>query len=182
MRVCWVISLWINAPCCIILYNFCLKIIARLESSFWKKPDFLHSCEHSLHLFLFSSLTHCLDCSLSVSLSLTLSSINITCLCSLSVSFSVSKAPPPLFSLSTIWNAVLSINLPCNCDTSFSVGLAVRSPYLLRLHSVSPPQSPPEAQRTPPPFPCPCHPSSLSHPSFPSSVHSSSSSRVVTQA
>ena len=58
------------------------------------------------------------------------------------------RGSSPLFSLSTVWNVVLSIVLPCNCDTSSSVGLAVRSPYLLRLHSVSPPQSAPEAQRT----------------------------------
>lgn len=59
--------------------------------------------------------------------------------------FSVGVAPP-LILLSTAWNVVLSIVLPCNCNTSFSVALAVRSPYLLWLHSVSPPQSAPEAQ------------------------------------
>lgn len=59
--------------------------------------------------------------------------------------FSVSVAPP-LILLSTAWNVVLSIVLPCNCNTSFSIALAVRSPYLLWLHSVSPPQSAPEAQ------------------------------------
>lgn len=73
---------------------------------------------------------------------------------SLSPFFSLSGwTPPPLFSPSAVWNAVLSIVLPCNCDTSSSVGLAARSPYLLRLHSVSPPQSAPEAQQTPPPHP-----------------------------
>lgn len=59
--------------------------------------------------------------------------------------FSVSVAPP-LFSRSAVWNVVLSVVLLCNCDTSFSVGLAPRSPYLLRLHWVSPPQSGLEAQ------------------------------------
>lgn len=73
-------------------------------------------------------------------------------LCCFSLFLSISAAPPLLFSLSTVRNVVLSIVLPCNCDTSSSFGLAVCSPYLLRLHSVSPPQSVPEAQRNPPPF------------------------------
>lgn len=64
--------------------------------------------------------------------------------------FSVRVAPPPLFSLSAVWNAVLSIVLPCNCDTSSSVGLAVRSPYLLRLHSVSPSTISPRGTADPP--------------------------------
>lgn len=99
----------------------------------------------------------------SVSASVPLLPIHLKPLCrfcppSLSPFFSLSGwTPPPLFSPSAVWNAVLSIVLPCNCDTSSSVGLAARSPYLLRLHSVSPPQSAPEAQQTPPPT----HPSHL---------------------
>lgn len=54
--------------------------------------------------------------------SLSLTSFNTSCLCSLSVCFSGKVAPPPLlFSLSTLWNVVLSVILPCNCDTSSSV-------------------------------------------------------------
>lgn len=75
-----------------------------------------------------------------------------------------------LFSLSSVWNVVLSIVLPCNCNTSSSIDLAVRSPYLLRLHSVSPPQTVPEAQSNPPSslFATP----SSSHPSLSSSTSS----------
>lgn len=130
--------------------------------------DVVALCPPSFQLSHYLFITLCTS-HLCRSLVPSLSSSNISSLYSMLFSnlfFSVRVAPPPLFSLSAVWNAVLSIVLPCNCDTSSSVGLAARSPYLLRLHSVSPPQSAPKAQWTPhPPHPSLATPSS-SHPSL----------------
>lgn len=66
--------------------------------------------------------------------------------------YSVFLSPPPLFSKHSVECGVKCHPFTCNRDTSSSVGLALHSPYLLRLHSVSPPQSAPEAQQNRPSF------------------------------